>query len=75
MSNIQLENEVIVLSLETVSKLIDLNSDSATLYLFYHKTSKLQKTNSIWATNTFAMKGLKFGRSRFYKAKKVLQEL
>jgi len=74
-TNINLENEIIVLSLETVSKLISENSDSALLYLFYHKTSKLQKTNSIWATNTFAMKGLGWGRDRFYKAKKVLQDL
>ncbi len=74
-SNIQIENEVIVMSLETVCKLYATNGDSANLYLFYHKTSKLQKTNQVWAVNSFTMKGLGWGKSRLTKATKVLKDL
>jgi len=74
-TNISLENKIIVLDLETVSKLMNLNPDSATLYLFYHKTSKLQKTNSIWATNSFVMKGLKWGDTKLKKARRILFDL
>lgn len=66
------DKEYIVFNLLTAVRLYELNSDSANLYFFYLKNSKLQKTNKIYSTDNFCMNGLKWGKVRFYKAKKLL---
>jgi hypothetical protein len=77
MSNIQLESDItkniILLDLHTICKLIETNPDALTLYVFYHKQSKIQKTNQSWSTAQFCMKGLTWGRNRFTKAKSILE--
>ena len=47
-------------------------TDAVMLYLHYYFTAKLQKTNQVWATDKYCMKGLKWGNTRFKRAKKIL---
>jgi len=76
MSNdITLHNKVTVITNATRDILLDKNPDSLTLYHFYHKKADKDKTNQPYATNGYAMKGLKWGKVRFDKALAVLQEL
>lgn len=74
---IQLEQETIVLSTETINKLFDMNwwADLVALYLFYHKQAKRQKSNSTFTTNSFIKKWLWRGDLRVKNAKKTLQDL
>jgi len=70
----EFEGEVIVLNFITVARLFELDTDAATLYLFYVKNAKIQKTNKIYAVNKFSMVGLGWGRDKFLRAKKILQD-
>ena len=70
----EFESEVIILNFITVVRLFELNTDAATLYLFYVKNAKIQKTNKIYAVNKFAMSGLSWGKIRLLKAKKILKD-
>lgn len=45
------------------------------LYVFYFEQALRQRTNQVWATDEYCWKGLKIGKSKFQKAKKVLKEL
>jgi hypothetical protein len=47
-------------------------ADLMALYWFYYYIAKWQHTNQPWATDTFCMSGLKWGHTRFYKAKAKL---
>lgn len=67
-----LKDEITVLTNKTISTLMASNPDALTLYLFYIMCSNIQKTNQVYATNTFCMKGLSWGRKRFYDAKQIL---
>lgn len=49
--------------------------DVLSLYVFYHKMGIQQGSNQPYATDTYCMKGMRIGRGRFYKAKKVLLKL
>lgn len=51
-----------------------IGQDALILYMFYYKTAKLQKTNAIWATASFCMRGLDWTEERYYKTKKFLIE-
>ena len=70
--NIALEDQLIILDALTVTKLLEQNPDSLVLYLFYHKKAKEHETNQPWVTDTYVMGGLSWGKTRFYRAKKVL---
>lgn len=69
-----LDGQVIILTTKTVEKLLSLNPDSLVLYLFYQKNAKIQETNTVFTTNTFAKKGLGWGQDRLRKAKDILTE-
>lgn len=77
MNNISLENEIIILSTNTIIKLFTYDnwSDVISLYLFYHKQCKIQWTNKSFTQSNFAMKWLWWWDERFKKAKKVLKDL
>ncbi len=68
------EDEVIVLHTTTLIRLFELGSDPVNLYMFYVKNAKIQKTNSVWASNGFCKVGLKWGKIRLLRAKKALVE-
>jgi hypothetical protein len=53
----------------------DNNRDVISLYNFYLYTSVWQKTDQVKATNDYCIKALGFGKSTFYKAKKILADL
>lgn len=72
MNEYELSNEITVITNATRDLLLDKNTDALVLYLFYIKGTNHQKTNSIWITDEFAMKGLKWGRDRVVKAKNFL---
>uniref|UniRef100_A0A6M3LME4 Uncharacterized protein n=1 Tax=viral metagenome TaxID=1070528 RepID=A0A6M3LME4_9ZZZZ len=67
-----LDDEIVVLHFLTLIRLLDIDSDACSLYMFYIKTAKLQKTKRIFATNIFASKGLRWGKEKLSKAKKIL---
>lgn len=56
MNSIALENELIIVSTETIHKLFSYEngSDVVALYLFYHKQCKMQGTNQSLTTSDFA---------------------
>jgi hypothetical protein len=68
----ELEKEIVIVTTLSLIRLFDLNPDAVTLYIFYCKNAKLQDTSSVYATDTFCMKGLKWGDKKLYKIKKIL---
>lgn len=73
-TEIGIEKKIIILTTKTVEFLLSKNPDSLSLYMFYIKNAKIQKTNSIFNVESFGMKGLGWGRDRYRSAKKVLVE-
>ncbi len=71
---IEIEKDIISLTTKTVEFLLTKNPDALTLYLLYHKNAKIQKTNQIWTTDTFGMRGLGWGKKRYTDAKNILIE-
>lgn len=70
----KIEDDVIILTTKTVEFLLSKHPDSLILYMFFIKNSKIQKTNQIWNTDTFGMKGLGWGRDRYKEARKILED-
>lgn len=68
----ELDGDVVIITTKTVEFLLSQNPDALSLYLFYIKNSKIQKTNSIWCKDVFCQKGLGWGKVRFNEAKKTL---
>lgn len=66
--------ELFILNQITVEKLFELGADVFTLYAFYYKTAKWQKTTCVWANNEYVMKKLGWGRDKVIKTKKILQD-
>lgn len=77
MDEIRFEQKIIVVSLDTISILFDQDnwSDLVTLYMFYHKQCKIQKTNQSWTTSKFTMEWLWWWDKRFKSAKSTLSKL
>lgn len=69
-----LKNEIVNISLTTLSRLTELGADCLALYMFLVKTAYLQNTTQVKALSCFCMKGLGIGEDRYYKASKLLQE-
>ena len=67
-------NELFIMNNITVEKLFDLGADAFTLYAFYYKTAKWQKTMEPWANNEYVMKNLGWGRPRLLKTKAQLEK-
>ena len=76
MNNFELENQLVIISLKTLSVLFaeEDGADAVALYSFYYMTAKKQETNQVWASQSFCMKGLKWGDVRFLRAKKLLEK-
>jgi hypothetical protein len=49
--------------------------DAKSLYEHYQFTALLQKTNSVWALDTYCRQGLDWGRTKYDKAKSLLKDL
>jgi hypothetical protein len=77
MNEIAIENELIILSTETIVKLFNYDNwaDLVSLYIFYNYQCSKQGTNKILSTSDFTMESLKIWEGRFLKAKKMLKEL
>ena len=73
-TEIGIEKKIIILTTKTVEYLLSKNPDSLSLYMFYIKNAKIQKTNSIFNVESFGMKGMGWGRDRYRSAKKILTE-
>jgi len=69
-----LEGQIITLTTTTLIRLYAKSTDAVALYLFYIKTSIIQKNTSIYATDEFCKKGCNWGDKRFRKAKNILLE-
>ena len=67
-----LDREITVLTNKTINVLLKENADALALYIFYIQVARKQKTNQVYATDTYCRNGLGFGKVRFEKAKKVL---
>lgn len=50
-------------------------TDILALYVFYYRVALRQRTNQPKATDKYCMEGLGLGRTKFYAAKKVLQNM
>jgi ribosomal protein L37E len=60
------------MSFKTFLDLDSLGDSPILLYLFYAKTAKLTKSNSVYATNDYCKNNLRWGERKFSKAKKLL---
>ena len=69
-------DEFLIVNKITIDKLFNLENctDCIALYLFYYKTAKWQKTNTIKANDTYIKKSLKWGTDRIRKTKQTLKE-
>ena len=68
-------SNLFILTQETVDKLFAMDSsDYFTLYSFYYKTAKWQKTNQVKANDVYLQKCLKWGTKRIRNAKNGLIE-
>lgn len=75
----KLEAQIIVVSATSMFRLLEIDTDAFTLYQFYIVTAKRQAialgqyTNKIFANDTYCLRGLRWGKDRFYKAKRKLE--
>ena len=68
--------DLLILNKITVDKLFQLENcaECIALYVFYYKTAKWQKTNTIKANDTYIKKSLKWGADKIRKTKAILKE-
>lgn len=76
MHEIQIEKELCIVPLKTLTVLFSLDwwSDAVALYMFYYKQCKIQSTNQSLSTKEFCMKWLHRWEDRFLKSKKILSK-
>ena len=69
-------NELLIINKYTIENLFKLDNcaDCIALYIFYYKTAKWQKTNQIYAKDSYVRKVLKWGTDRIRNTKKTLKE-
>lgn len=69
-------DDLLILNKYTIDTLFKLDncSDCIALYVFYYKTAKWQKTNTIKANDTYVKKSLKWGGDKVRRTKKILKE-
>lgn len=73
---IDLADDLLILNRRTIETLLQFENcaDCIALYIFYYKTAKWQKTNSIKACDEYVMKSLKWGKKKTTQTKKTLKE-
>ena len=71
-----ISDKLIIIPKCTIEHLFTLDSpsDVIALYVFYYKTAKWQKNNSIKANNTYVCKTLQWNEHRVCKVKKILKD-
>ena len=71
-----ISEELLILNKYTIEKLFKLDNcvNCIALYIFYYKTAKWQKTNTIKATDLYVKKCLKWGNDKIKQTKKTLKE-
>lgn len=79
MNDIELNNiadDLLILNKITVDRLFQLENcaDCIALYVFYYKTAKWQKTNTVKANDQYVKKSIKWGISKIQKTKQTLKE-
>ena len=69
-------DDLLILNKITIDRLFQLENcaDCIALYLFYYKTAKWQKTNTVKANDQYVKKSLKWGISKIQKTKQTLKE-
>lgn len=72
-----LSNELFIINQITVDRIFssDNPADNFSLYSFYYKTAKWQKSTLARATDSYVMDCLKWGKERLKKAKDSLKEM
>ena len=69
-------DDLLILNKITVDRLFQLDNcaDCIALYVFYYKTAKWQKTDTVKANDQYVKKSLKWGISKIKKTKQTLKE-
>lgn len=69
-------DDLLILNKITIDRLFQLDNcvDCIALYVFYYKTAKWQKTNTIKANDVYVRKCLKWGKNKLTKVKETLKE-
>ena len=69
-------DDLLILNKMTVDTLFKLDNcaDCIALYVFYYKTAKWQKTNTIKANDLYVKKSLKWGIDKIKRTKSILKE-
>ena len=73
---IDISDDLLVINKQTIDKLCSLENaiDCIALYIFYYKTAKWQKSDTVKANDSYIIKSLKIGKSKLNKTKKTLRE-
>lgn len=79
MNDIELNDiadDLLILNKITIDRLFQLENcaDCIALYVFYYKTAKWQKTNTVKANDQYVKKSLKWGISKIQKTKQTLKK-
>lgn len=69
-------DDLLILNKITIDRLFQLDNcaDCIALYIFYYKTAKWQKTDTVKANDQYVKKSLKWGISKIQKTKQTLKE-
>ena len=69
-------DDLLIINKMTIDTLFKLDNcaDCVALYVFYYKTAKWQKTNTIKANDLYVKKSLKWGIDKIKRTKKTLKE-
>lgn len=71
-----ISNDLLIINKHTIDTLFHLENaaDCVALYVFYYKTAKWQKTNTIKANDAYVKKSLNWGIDRIKRTKQILKE-
>ena len=71
-----ISNDLLIINKHTIDTLFYLENagDCVALYVFYYKTAKWQKTNTIKANDAYVKKSLNWGIDRIKRTKQTLKE-
>lgn len=71
-----ISNDLLIINKHTIDTLFHLENaaDCVALYVFYYKTAKWQKTNTIKANDAYVKKSLNWGADRIKRTKQTLKE-
>ena len=72
-----ISNDLFILNQHTIDRLFSCENpgDCVALYCFYYKTEKRKEDKSVWATDDYIKKSLKWGDKRLKRAKEELKKI